>query len=49
MKRKIKYLFIISAIAVFATVCVRTPIGDRILAKACILGVSKIGECQLAK
>jgi hypothetical protein len=29
--------------------CTRNPIGDRILAKACILGASKYGECQLAK
>lgn len=49
MNRNLKYLLLACGIAFFAIVCVRSPIGDRILAKACILGVSKIGECQLAK
>lgn len=49
MNRNIKIFLILLSAAALVIVCARSPIGDRILAKACILGVSKIGECQLAK
>ena len=49
MESKWKYVLIATAVALAAVVCARSPIGDRILAKACILGQSKYGQCQLAK
>lgn len=49
MARYTKLIFLFLGITAFVIVCARSPIGDRILARACILGVSKIGDCQLAK
>jgi len=49
MKRKIIYTISAVALAAVVIFCTRNPIGDRILAKACIFGQSKFGACQMAK
>lgn len=49
MKRQILCLVGAIVLSIAALLCTRNPIGDRILAKACIFGQSKFGECQFAK
>jgi hypothetical protein len=49
MKRKIIQTAWVILFTMLMVVCARSPIGDRILAKACIFGSSKYGQCQLAK
>lgn len=48
-KRVVVWFWIALVLLSAALVCMRSPIGDRILARVCILGQSKFGECQLAK
>jgi hypothetical protein len=47
--RKICFALLTAVLVAAALLCTRNPIGDRILAKACILGLSQYGACQLAK
>lgn len=49
MKLKIILPLLLVLATMIGLLCTRNPIGDRILAKACILGSSKYGQCQLAK
>jgi len=51
MNLKTRWLLsiVLAVVSSIGILCTRNPIGDRILAKACILGLSQYGACQLAK
>ncbi len=49
MNLKIILPILLALASMIGILCTRNPIGDRILAKACILGLSQYGACQLAK